>query len=505
VIVLDDHWRLQAMDAGSSAHARLTADLDALLADLPRGDHCSLILAGPRPQLLAGPAAHPDEARAALARWQPDGLPGDRDGALTLALALAADGDGRHAVLLAGDEEPPSASSAVGLLLHGHPVANAGLVDVRRLAAETQRPDRLAIQLLATTDSERTLVLRSATGELERQRVALRAGQRRLLEMTLPAQAGSVVVELEPGDALARDDRVAVPPLPSRPVGVWLDPTLPAAARSVLLRAFRAAGAASAVDANGAAILVQGGSVPAAPGAWLLRVAPGGGTLRTGPFLAEREHPLLADLDGTGCLWTGGLPSASAAADAKALLLADGLVLLAEAGTARQRRYDLHARLSDAGSGLAQHPFLPGLVANLVATRRAALPGSERNLLSGPAPWRVQLPEDGAELRLRDPDGQETRLAADNSGAVILPALERAGTWSLADGQGRDLGAVTMLHLDSRLSNTTHCTAIRRPAPWYDAGGAGAGGRGPLAHVLPLLVAGLAALAAWAAYARRGD
>ncbi len=517
VVVLDTRARLDARAPdGRSARDRAAAALETRMDALGAGDRVTLVLSGAPPRLLAGPAARPDQARAALSGWRADAPWHPLDDALTLALDLARGGQGDDApaqgvVLLATDHVPARLPDSVGLVAAGQPLPASGLADVRWLPASAQHPERLVVRAAAFgAPRARTLLVQAPDGrEVARRPLTLSPDQpaHAVVALAAPGAASDLAgltVRLEGDDPLAFDDAAPLLPPPPRQVRVHLAPGLPGEA--VVRRIAQAVGDVRLTSAAEADLIVGGpGAEAPAPGIWTLAVTPGPAPPVLGPYLATRGHPVLADLDFTGCVWAGGLPAAQVPAGEELLLAAGDAVLLTQRRAGRALHLTLHLDLQR--SLLTEHPALPALFANLLAARRDALPGPTRVNLPLGQPTTLGLPFGADVLQLTPPDGPPVVLQADPQGRVLLQGLSRPGLHTLravgplapADASWRVQG----LLLDPRLADLSEAaTETREPATAARARVERR--RGPLGHLLPLVALALLALAAVRAHAREG-
>jgi hypothetical protein len=252
-------------------------------------------------------------------------------------------------------------------------------------------------------------------------------------------------------------------------------------------------------DPAAAVHLSLGHAGPTAAGTWSLRLAPGSGKPVLGPFLGRRGHPLLLGLDFTGVLWTAPIPRTDLDADTTALLEAGDQVLLSEQRRGRDRDLTLHLDL--AGSGLTGHPAWPALIANLVAARRAALPGiAQPNLLTG-QDLLVALPPGHRSLTLVDPTGHQARLSADAEGQVLIPGLDQLGEHRLVLDEVGTWTRVMVLPGDARMADLgAGATAVREATG--DDGALVERQRSMVSHLLPILLTALAAITGWCAFTR---
>lgn len=443
-VLLDDRIRLQAqLPAGDSPAARLRAAVDQRLAGLRDADRVSLITSGAVPRLLAGPAATPEQARRALAAWQPTAAWHDLESGIALALQLTAQsGADEHDVLLASDRVPLDLPDGVACIAAGEPVAASGLADVRWLRDAT---------------GERLVVRIAASGAAPARQLQLSSGAHVLA--TVPAPLAGTVILAVAGDAdeltltllgpdpLPADDMVVVrrPALRAVRVTVALPPKMQLLVDRVLH------GLPEVTTAGAVSDLVISATEQAPPGAWQLRLAPAAGSDAVlGPFLIRRGHPIARDLDGTGLLWVGGLPSARLPADAESLISAGAQVLLAERRRGRDRLLTLHG---DPTAGtLAQHPLWPALLANLIEARRAALPGVVDPNRPANQPTALVLPPGAAAVEVIAPSGGSSTFTADTDGLVLLPPLGQPGAWRLQIA-GVDWQTLQVNALDERMGD----------------------------------------------------
>ncbi len=497
-IVLDDRLRLTArLPAGDSAAARLRVRLGEMLAGLRPADRVTLIASGAVPRVLAGPAATPDQARTALARWVPQAPWHELDAGLALALQITAQsGATATDVLLASDRVAPDLPAGVACVAAGEPVAASGFADARWLRDEAG--DRLVVRVVAS-------------GAPAPRRIEIRR-RGHVVQTSAPTVGGTSIIELASGvgdtdeitatlvgeDPLPADDQVILRRPERRIVRIAL--ALPPAIQPVVERALRGL---PGLTLNGVSndLLITGDEVTT-PGTWLLRIAPAAGSDAVlGPFLIRRGHPLASDLDGTGLLWLGGLPQDRLPVDAEPLISAGTQVLLAERRRGRDRLVTLYA---DPMTGtLAQHPLWPALIANVVAARRAALPGlSEPNRSANQTTYLV-LPPTATAVEVCPPDaGSEgsasttTVFSADADGGVLLPPLGQAGAWQVKLA-GAPWQTLQVNALDERLGDVagaeTREITVDTPAEV-----AVERRRSPAERLIPLVLAALAAaLACW--------
>lgn len=499
-VVLDDRLRLQARtsdhrDVTTPAH-HIRKQLAARLADLRPVDRVTVIASGAVPRMLAGPAATPEQALAAIAAWIPASPWHDLEPATTLIQQITAQvADSGGDVLIASDRIPADAPTGMGWIATGVPVPASGLADVRWMRDE--RGERLVVRV-------------AVSGAAPSRPLQVHAAD--VLIGSVPVDAaGTVILPLDPvklhedevltvsllgADPLAIDDVVHVYRPPLRLVHIAL--TVSAGTQTVIERVLQGIPGIVVGPQSAATELMIGTGSGEGPGIWSLRIAPTAGSdAALGPFLMRRGHPLARDLDGTGLLWVGGLPRAALPVDGEALISAGNLVLLSELRQGRDRLVTLHA--DPAAGTLAAHPLWPSLIANLIETRRAALPGVADPNRPAALPTSVVLPPGIGSLSVMAPDGIDTTtFTADTDGAVLLPALRLPGTWKMRLDDGRtDWKSLNVTALDERMGDFTSATT-RTIEPADSALVAVERRRSPAERIVPVILAALAAiLACW--------
>lgn len=537
VVVLDDRACLHALRAdGRSVRDALGADLDARLADLAPDDRVTLVQSGRAPRVLLGPEATPTAARAALLAWDPRAPDHAPDRPFAAALGLARDLAPGAAVLIASDRVPERLPPGVGVVARGDARPTSGLADARWLRADGRHPERVTARVVAWSalPITRELTLSAQGRVVARERLTLPPGQPVGVVLPLPEEAPlsskdpgiSLALTLNGPDPLALDDAVTLIRPPSREVTVALDVADPGPWQ----RALTAVGGARLVASadRGVHLRVVGPAAAARPGPtgaaagteppWSVRVAPAvDGPAALGPFLAARGHPLLRGVDLTGAIWVGGVPTASATGSP--LLLAGDRVLIAEADPSGPTGGALTLHLDLARAPLVDHPAWPALVANLVAARRAALPGPSRTNAPLGQPVVVTLPAGVSRLAVVDPTGVRVERVADGAGQVLIPGLERVGLHRLellgddgqpiaggerregAEASGQAWGQVNGILVDPTLGDLSAArTADVTPA--LGQGATVSRRRSAAERLAPLLLALAALLLAWRAFGR---
>lgn len=511
VVALDGSASMDARGRdGRSAREEGLELVAARIRDLPRGSRVSLVASGPRPRTLAGPAAYPEEALAALAGWRPTAARHDLQPTVALCLQLVGSGQvlvvtDRHAP----DDMPPD----VELAAVGEALDNVAVASATRTTALTDgvRRERLFVTIASFATAPRTVhvaLLAEDGRELApRKPVAIEPGARESLAFDLEANAAGVEVRID-ADALAIDDSAYLAPRPPRVVGIACD--LDDETRATL--GIDGAGdawlarwlalvdeAVLAPDPRTAHVLLTR-TASANASTWSLVLRPerfdGERKNYIGPFLVERLHPLLEGTTLEGLVWSAdpalvlaGTPLASAG----------NLPLLTEDRDDARRIYALN--FDPFQSSLQRTPDWPILLANLVEERRRELPGAiATNLVVGGSfAWRAALPatDDGAPFVLRGADSRREHPARD---FVVFDEVERPGFHRL-ERRVAVLTTIGVSFQDASESDLRARSAGTRPA----AVGPGEAAEGSSLLELALLAA-IAALALldWFVLARLG-
>jgi len=496
VVVLDSRWRVGATTPTGSVDTALRTVVGSRIATLSPEDRVTLITSGTTATVACGPAAPPREALTVLEHWRPEQAWHELDGALTLARSIA---DNGAAVLLASDRMPSVVPPGISVLTTGQALTTSGVVDARWYADADGR--RVVARVLAQGGAmTRRLELRRGGQVMADQDLHLEDGVPATMAFPLTGDAGEdLTLALSGSDPLTPDDQIALIAPPPAVVLVRLATSEMQTA--VVKRAVSAIhGVRMVADPLTPVHVLIGGDQPAHAGAWTLHLVTGDAAPVLGPFLARRGHPMLGGLDFTGVLWTGGLKGTLLSGTAAPLVEAGSTILVSEERRGRDRDLTLHVDL--ATSGLTNHPVWPALIANVIAARRAALPGIRQpNLLPG-QDQVVVLPPGATGLRVIAPDGHEAHLTADSEGTVLLPGQGKAGIHRLVlDGSEDTWQRLNVLPCDARMGDLRAAAGSMRDGE-SDGRSLVERRRPMLAHLLPILLAAIAAIAGWFAFGR---
>lgn len=401
VVVLDNSASMSAKPPGQDAKSFRDAAVDELerrVQRLPHGSVVTLLRTGRRPEMLAGPALSWDQAKLKLSDWRPALPKHDFQPTWDLAAQLA-EGNGQLLFLtdvVPGDNVAVPKSMEVAAL--GRALENISISAARwdfdsasgqgkifaRLTNHGRRPAN--VRLLGMRD-ERQLFERSLT---------LKEGTSAPLEVEVPGGLGRLTLEAESiGDGLALDSRVELiePQVRLLHVAVSLPRDNPA--EGAVQKILKGLPDVSLTDESEAKLIIGPADQlpPSRRDLWWLGIGPidSNEAARTsakdivGPFVLEKQNPLLEGLSLGGIVWGGVQP---VKLDVSPIVTAGNVPLLSRLNGTRTTAYLFN--IDFARTNLADSPDWPILLSNLVELRRENLPGLQR--------WNYRLNE---EIRLR--------------------------------------------------------------------------------------------------------
>jgi hypothetical protein len=492
-IVLDNRWRMQAGNPGQTVADRVRREMDKRLAELSVHDRATIIMSGQPPRILCGPAARSEEARHLLRSWNPTDAWHELTPAIVFAQSLSST---PTQIIVASDRVPDDKIANVDYVAFGQSASNSGIADVRWW--RDGNGQRIMTRIYSHGNpAPRSLQLRQGETVLAQQAVAPNNGDSAMLfPLAHDFSASSLTVALTGSDPLSYDDvvHVAQPNFPALHIALRCDPAL-----SSPLKKLFALFPDTLLDAPNSTphLIITDKAMSAATGSWILRLESLSDKAALGPFLMHRGHPVISGLDFTGVLWHGGAVNVSE--NALPLIRAGDVTLFSEERMGRDRHWT--CALDIKKSTVLSHPAWPSLLANVLATRRAALPGTLTNTVLTTQITRVVLPVGASTLSVRDAQGKMSTFMADHDGVVLIPPCSVIGTLTLSlDGTTPWL-SVQVIPCDSRMGDLSQATQATITAP-HETRAAVERVRSPLAHFLPLIFFLLAAGSAWFFFTR---
>lgn len=434
-ILLDDSASMQARIDGRSIAdaARRTI---ARIADAE--DRLTIVTAGARPSVLAGPFATREEAAAALAEWTPQSPERDLEAGVNLASRFLARQEA--ALLLITDEPAPDLKQSAALTVHtiGQSIGNSAIEFADRARLPSGRDQVHAVLSHYGALPRETTLRATADGQtLFERKATIDPAKPLTLSFESARTDKTIVLEID-DDALALDNRARLAPLDVRTVCVAASgPGIP---REHLARAVAAVPRARMVANSAEADLVFTTMDGFSPTARQVRAclmpppeAPGEPRVALGRDIAPAPGNRLAEgLSLDGVIWAYA-PAWETPAGRGVLYHRDRRLLTRVDLPEARAVYRLNL-LPDRSSILGETAW-PILVQGLVEECRAAMPGLPRSN------FRVG---ERIALRLRAQDEEPIALLRD--GAVYetyesLPDLIGdlpAGEYTVRQGS-RDL------------------------------------------------------------------
>ncbi len=464
VVVLDNSASMQARPPGAGSFRDAAVDeIERRFSRLGRGAVATLIAAGRRPTILAGPAVELKLARGALESWNPSGPSHDLQPSWDLAAQIADQG---ARILFVTDHLPPkelAAPKAMEIVSVGRPLENAAVTGARWSFDSKRNKGRIDLRVGNFGRRPADVHVRGwkvASGATLFERVLLiEPGGDAALAADVNGGLSEIGIEIGAADdGLAIDNRVTLVEPKVRLVTFAITLGANHSAVRPIRRALSGIQDLQPGSARDAQLVF--GSASESPALredlWWLGIGPidasetarQGELALAGPYLLEKSHPLLDGVLLSGVVFGGVQPNHF---DATPLVCAGRHRLLARLNGTPANAFVLN--LDMAKSNLAESPDWPILVKNLVDLCRNARPGLAR--------WNYRLNEE-ITFRLepgreesRDPLtlalGTKSRPLA-RSGFVEVPPLDEAGVYEVRDGE-RSMGRFAVNFYDPIESN----------------------------------------------------
>jgi len=450
VVVLDSSASMDSVGQEGSPREAALELVKERVGALPRGSRVTLLASGPTPELLAGPAAFSGEALTRMDAYRPTLGRHDLTPALGLAQQLAGDGS----VLLITDQHRSEADAwpaEIEVQALGTPIENLAITHASR-RREVDEETGEALERVHLTLSNFGLLTRTVDVELlaagqtlTTRRVTVGPGAREHVSFSLPRGAPVLEARL-PDDALAIDNVAYLAPAPPRTLA--LASTLPEdlAQHLGIMTAGQSVSridrwlklvpdAIDVKDPAAAHLVLAQGLVPGSAWVFSLEQSAAERQHLIGPFLMDKQHPLLEGITLEGIVWSH---SPDLVLRGAPVISAGDRPLVTEGRDGE--RVILRFNLDPRSSSLHRSPDWPILLANAAEMRRRELPGPARTSLQlgetfhyrdrAPAEYRFVGPLGTADETVRELAARGT-LAVDG---IVLP-----GKYSLerVDDQGR--------------------------------------------------------------------
>ncbi len=449
VAVLDDSASMQSVPAGkASFRDQAVNELQRRAALTGRDTRLTLVRTGLHPTLIGSRAMSWNDASAALQEWSPSAPRHNFQTAWDEALQLVGE-QGKFLFLTdaptAATDGPPQGMEVLAL---GEPLGNCGFTAARWTPGGGATADGSAGSVflrIANYGSAPAQVQVTGTSQGQpvfTQPVSIPASSAAPLELSVPAGLQRLDVTLtHKDDPLAIDNQVTLIEPQSRIVRIAVDLAVDSPESRLVLKALDAQRGWQLADAADADLII--GDATRLPenrrGLWWLGIGPlnRSEAIRRqavdfiGPYLMERQHPLLDGVSLGGVVWGGVQPTELRLSP---LISVDKTIILGRLEGYSTSAWVMNIDLQR--SNLSESPDWPILLANLVELRRDALPGLRRwNYRLGES-VQLRVPavsEEDSALVVVTPAGRRRALVRDRDDVVVLPGLEEPGVYEIRE------------------------------------------------------------------------
>jgi len=443
VIVLDDSASMAAVSSGESSRERAIEWIRKQEEALGRGGVVSVLQSGLRPTLLAGPRAEWPDMLTMLKDWQPQAPAHDFASAWDLGAQLAGE-EGRFVFLTdrLPDEDVPI-PERMETISFGRKLGNVAITTARWMFEAETGEGTIYVRLVNFGDEEKSVKLSGVSGESNviQESVQLAPRRETALQWTVPGGLGELRFTAEAeNDPLKIDHELVLIEPEVRVVTVAI--TLPSdhSAYEPIQRILGILPRAQVGDPGEADLIVApaADSPPAERTLWWLGMGPidpatvdETGKMLVGPYLVEKQHPLMNEIVLGGVVWGGVQPSPEGLTP---LISAGSNFLLGQMTGSAANAFTMNIDL--ARSNLTESPDWPIFWTNLVEQCRNSQPGFRR--------WNFHLEEsipltlDPAALDAENDlllvhDGTEKSLIRMES--IEIPPRREVGLYTVKDGE----------------------------------------------------------------------
>lgn len=483
VFVLDNSASMMASPLdGKSFRDLALEEIESRVDETGRKTRVSVILTGPRPAMLAGPAVSWQQARKALSQWQPQMTRHQFQAAWDTALQLS-ESSGKLVFVTDQRKDFPAFPLRMELVSVGESLPNLAF-ETARWSIDPESLDAnlyLRVRNHSNSSSTAEIVGMVEGREIFRKEADLSPGSSLPLSVPLPGGIKSLDLQIESQqDRLKTDSKLRLiePGLRTVRYAITLDKDH--SALEDIRRFFRSTANVQLVnDIQQADFVVspldQGIDRDLPEKTWQLAIGPASleedarqsATTTTGPFLLDRRNPVLEGLSFQGTIWSGfqGVDPAM-----QPLVSVGKKVLLGQKHNVNHRAFVLDI---DFGvSNFPDSPDFPILLSNLVEACRNNKPGLRR--------WNFHLNEmitfqlDPA--RFKDATNDPFQLIHDKEirdlprlANVEIPPLTATGEYEIRD-QSESPGRFAVNFFDARESDLSKLSpGLNSPAEQSEA------------------------------------
>jgi hypothetical protein len=492
VVVLDNSASMSSRPPGleeNSFRDAAVIELDRRVQRLPRRSVITLLRTGRRPEMLAGPAVPWHEAKPKLDEWHPALPKHDFQPTWDLAAQLAAETGQLLFLTDVVPDEKVAVPQRMEIVSVGRALENVSISAARWDFDSRTAQGRVFLRL--TNHGRRAANVRVAgvVGEqsIFQQTLSLAAGVAAPLEVDVPGGLGRLIIKTETiGDGLRLDDRIELIEPKVRTLHVAVALPKESASLKAVQRVLRGVPDVSLSDSESAELIIAPAqpSPPSRRELWWLGIGPldpseparKAATDLIGPYILEKQNPLLDGLTMSGVVWGGVQPLKL---DVAPIITAGQHPLLSRLNGTRATAYLLN--LDFTRTNLAESPDWPILLSNLIELRRDNLPGLRRwnyrlneeirfRLIDDAPPAATTSAADAGQTADSSNDsasrplllvhGQQKRPLA-RTAIVEVPPLDEAAVYTILDGE-RSLGEFAVNFYDKDESTLTGLRPGRR-------------------------------------------
>ncbi len=469
VVVLDNSASMSAQPAaGLSFRDAAVARLEERMDTMERNSRVTLIRSGLQPTLIGSPAMSLDDARSVLVEWHPRATPHDFHPAWDEASRVIGT---EQPFLFLTDHIPDDAHGlprGMEVISVGRRLPNVAIATARWTFDAERGEGQLFVRVANISEAPKRVTLSAhADGRtVLQQPLDLPADGSIPLETSLPGGLGRLTISLNaPGDGLAVDNTVTLVEPKVRLVTVAVALPSDGAATRLVQRVLSAASDVQLGPVAEADLIIgPAGELPApAEAQWWFGIGPinPSPVVRNqakdliGPYLIEKQHPLMDGIVLGGVVWGGVQPTDF---DLRPLISAGRIPLLGQVAGLVSTAFVMNIDLSR--SNIGESPDWPILMTNLLELRRAELPGLRlwNYRLNETIRFRAEPATDEAgdandrELRLVQPSGDERSLIRDRNDLVEITRLDETGVYEVQDG-GQVVGEFAVNFFDEEESS----------------------------------------------------
>lgn len=465
VAVLDDSASMsgQSVDEPGFRESAI-ATIGERMDSLGRKARVTLIRSGLQPTLLGQQAMSWDQARGVLADWHPHAPRHDFSPAWDEAARMVGV-DGQFLFVTdVIDEQSTTLPLGMEVVSVGRKLNNVAISTARWSFDSATGEGRLFLRLsnYGNTPVNATLTATANEQVILQQKIALDARNAAPLEVAIPGGVGQLTLNVSaPGDGLAVDNTVTLVEPKVRMLTVAV--TLPAdsTAQRLVQRAIAAMPDVQLGTPEESHLLIgPGGELPDPRGnLWWFGIGPINPSPLVrkqakdllGPYLVEKQHPLMDGLVLGGVVWGGVQPTDLAL---RPLISSGRIVLLGQLVDIPMSAWLMNIDLDR--SNLGESPDWPILMTNLVERRRDELPGlrlwnfhlNETITFQAPPSEASASSVDAEPLQLMHASGAKRTLIRDRNDVVEITRLNETGVYEVLDG-GTSLGQFAVNFLDA--------------------------------------------------------